>query len=175
MEKLKKVVNSLVMMTAIVILSSGISIEAQAASNGSGYLPKGWTSLGLGSSTESVNDQGESNTILRAPAPGLTSLQIIDLALDDKNEIHIVTREIGTSKAGTRFVWRNGSLCSENINEMQVLWGSDNIAYGYVRYFHTGIIYSSEVSGMTISVTAKFTNAMSPWNTLSASNTFVLP
>lgn len=175
MEKLKKVVISLVMMAAIVISSSGISIEAQAASNDSSYLPKGWTSLGLGSSTESVNNQEKSNTILRAPAPGLTSLQIIDLALDDKNEIHVVTREIGTSKAGTRFVWRNGSLCSENINEMQVLWGSDNIAYGYIRYFHTGIIYSSEVSGMNFSVTAKFTNAMSPWNTLSASNTFVLP
>lgn len=175
MEKLKKMVTSLVMMAAIVILSSGISIEAQAATNGSGYLPKGWTSLGLGSPTESANDQDKSNTILRAPAPGLTSLQIIDLALDDKNEIHVVTREIGTSKAGTRFVWKNSNLCSENINEMQVLWGSDNIAYGYIRYFHTGIIYSSEVSGMNLSITAKFTNAMSPWNTLSASNTFVLP
>lgn len=175
MEKLKKVVISLVMMAAIVILSSGISIKTQAASNGSDYLPKGWTSLGLGGSTESANDQVKTNPILRAPAPGLTSLQIIDLALDDKNEIHVVTREIGTSRAGTRFVWKNGSLCSENINETQVLWGSDNIAYGYIRYFHTGIIYSSEVSGMNLSITAKFTNAMSPWNTLSASNTFVLP
>lgn len=110
-----------------------------------------------------------------APAPELKSIQIFDLALDDNNEIHIGVREIGTSKSGQRFVWCNGRLCQENFNEMQYLWGRDNIAYGCERYFHTGIFYTGNESGMSLDITAKFTNERSPWNTISASRTFQIP
>ncbi len=175
MEKLKKVVISMVMMAAMIISFGGYSIKAEAATDNSNYIPKGWTSLGWGDSTGLPNDLLDNKTVLRAPAPGLTSLQIIDLAVDEKNEIHIVTKEIGTSRAGTSLVWNNGSQCTENYNEMQMLTGSDRIVYGYIKYFHTGVKYSSDVSGRTFDVRAQATNAMNPWNTLSASKRFVLP
>lgn len=115
---------------------------------------------------------GYSQKVQAAPAPGLTSLQITDLALDDNDEIHVEITEIGTSRPGTRFVWWNGSLCQENIYETQTLWGRDNIAYGYKRYYHTGVYYSSSLSGRTFDVRAQSTNLMSPWNNLSTSTSF---
>ncbi|MCX7749672.1 MAG: YolA family protein [Clostridia bacterium] len=114
-----------------------------------------------------------SNTAIAAPAPALTSVDIIDLALDDNNEIHIAVREIGTSSSGN--AWWNGSLCTENINERVNLWNSSNIRYGCIKYYRTGVYYSSSLSGTYVSVQAQATNAMSPWNTLSDYATFVLP
>lgn len=108
-----------------------------------------------------------------APAPSLSSISIIDLALDDNNEINVVVKQIGTSNS--RFVYWNGTLCEENLNETQYLVGSDRIVYGYIRYFHTGIYYDSSLSGQTASVSATFINAMSPWNTLSTSTFFTIP
>lgn len=116
-----------------------------------------------------------SSKVQAKPAPSLTSLEIIDLSLDDNNEIHVVVKELGTSKSGLRFVTCNGNSCRENINESQILWGPDNIGIGYIRYFHTGIHYSSSKRGTSLDTTATFTNEMSPWNTLSTSRTFVLP
>ena len=102
-------------------------------------------------------------------------MEIIDLAVDENNEIHVVTREIGTSKEKMRFVYWNNSLCPENIYEVQHLVGADHIIYGSIHYFHTGVYYSESVSGMVVRVTAKSTNASNPWNILNASRTFELP
>lgn len=166
MGKVRKIVSVMVMVIVVSSLS-GFSFKAQAATDSNDYLPKGWTSLGLNDLTD------KQKNIVQAPAPGLTSLQIIDLALDEKNEIHVVTKEIGTSRSS--FVWVNGGLCSENINEEQLLVGADRIVYGYIKYFHTGITYSDDVSGRTLQVKAESHNAMQPWNTLSASRNFVIP
>lgn len=114
-----------------------------------------------------------SSKVEAAPAPALTSVEIIDLALDENDQIHIVVREIGTSSAG--FAWWNGSLCTENINERVNLWDSNNIRYGCIKYYSTGIYYSSSLSGSYVTTEAEAVNAMSPWNTLSDYQTFVIP
>lgn len=112
-------------------------------------------------------------SVKASSASSLTSLSITSLAVDDNNELHVVTKEIGTSSSS--FVYCNGSFCKENVNERQVLYGSNNIAYGYIKYYHTGLYYTSSLSGTILSVKANATNARSPWNTLSTSTTFVLP
>lgn len=173
MTKIRKVLGALLTL-AVVLTCGGFSLNVQAMENPSNNLPEGWRSLNL---IETAEKQ-EFNDISiqpKEPAPALTSLQIIDLAVDENNEIHVITREIGTSKAGTSLTWWNGSQCKENIYAGEILWGSDNIVYGYIKYFHTGVYYSSAVSGQTATVRAQATNTRNPWNTLSTSAFFTLP
>ena len=141
------------------------------------HLPKGWHSLCKMGEEETYSENSafnkEKKVIRKAPAPGLTSLAIIDLALDDNDEIHVVTHEVGTSK--WRFTYWNGSLCQENLNETEYVTWSDGIIHEYTRYYHTGIYYDTSLAGMIGNVTARATNAMNPWNELSASRTFEIP
>lgn len=180
--KLKKLVNAVFALAFMMLLAASVSINARAAESADDYLPEGWTRIETGSLTDeeisaisaAICDVDE--TIQpKAPAPPLTSLEIIDLAVDENEEIHVVTREIGTSKGGLRFVYWNGSQCSENIYETQHLVGTDRIVYGYIRYFHTGIYTDTFIRGATVRITASSKNAMSPWNTLTASAVFELP
>lgn len=113
------------------------------------------------------------NVANAAPAPKLTSVQITDLAVDDNGEIHVEVTFKGTPKY--TYVYWNGRLLSENLNEGQYIWGRNNIAVGYIKYYHTGIYLNTMVSGQVVNVSAESTNAMSPWNTISTSRTFVLP
>lgn len=181
MQKVKRIVSMVGLFSLVLTMFCGWTnpVTVKAAEVQNDYLPDGWKRVDTASlSAEEIvelksNIMNEADKNLRAPAPSLTSLQIIDLAVDEKNEIHVVTKEIGTSK--NRFVYWNNNLCKENLNAMEMLVGSDRIVYGYIRYFHTGVYYSSSVSGMTARVSAKSTNAMSPWNTLSTSASFILP
>lgn len=181
MQKVKRIVSIVGLFSLVLTMFCGWTnpVTVKAAEVQNDYLPDGWKRVDTASlSAEEIvelksNIMNEADKNLRAPAPSLTSLQIIDLAVDEKNEIHVVTKEIGTSK--NRFVYWNNNLCKENLNAMEMLVGSDRIVYGYIRYFHTGVYYSSSVSGMTARVSAKSTNAMSPWNTLSTSTSFILP
>jgi len=180
--KIRKVVSAMFAMAVMLTMCMGFSVNVKAAEPSEDYLPDGWTRIETDSlSSEQIEAiaaaiSDENNIVQpKAPAPALTSLDIIDLAVDDNNEIHVVTKEIGTSKPGLRFVYWNGSMCEENLNETQLLTGADRIVYGYIRYFHTGVYYSSSLSGTVVRVTAKSTNAMNPWNTLNASATFTLP
>lgn len=108
-----------------------------------------------------------------APAPKLTSVSITDLTVDDNGEIHVEVTFKGTPKY--TYVYWNGRLLTENINEEQYIWGRDKIAIGYVKYYHTGIYLNTMVSGQVVNVSVEATNAMSPWNTLSTSRIFTLP
>lgn len=179
---MKRKVSAIFTVAIMMIMYMGLSFDVNAAEPPKDYLPEGWTRIETDSlSSEQIEAIAaaicDKDNIIqpREPAPPLTSLDIIDLAIDDNNEIHVVTQEIGTSKPGLRFVYWNGSMCEENIYETQLLTGADRIVYGYIRYFHTGIYYSSSLSGTVVRVTAKSTNAMNPWNTLNASATFTLP
>lgn len=176
MGKFKRFLGFAVMLTLIMTVFNGFSVHAAEKSNG---LPEGWKRIEMNNLSEEVQEQiqqtvSQPDGVITpfAPAPSLTSLKITDLAIDQYNEIHVETTEIGTSRAGTRFVRWNGNLCSENFNETIILWDSSNIAYGYIRYFHTGIYYNDSLNLGTVRVTAESTNAMSPWNTLSTSATF---
>lgn len=176
MMNFKRKIGFIVMLIFTMIMCNGLDVQASTTQ---GDLPEGWRRIEFNALSEETQAQlkslvSESNSgiIPYAPAPGLTSLKITDLALDQNNEIHVETTEIGTSKTGTRFVRWNGTLCPENINETIILWDSSNIAYGYIRYFHTGLYYSDIPNLGTVTVTAQFTNAMNPWNTLSTSATF---
>lgn len=108
-----------------------------------------------------------------AAAPGLSSVQITDLTLDENNEIHVEVKVMGTAKS--LLVWWDNIQCKENNNETINIVGSDNIIVGAYRYFHTGCYYSEDVSQTVHSVQAQAINAMSPWNTISTSKTFTLP
>lgn len=162
--------------TLIVLLGfSKVSI-VHAAETESNYLPKGWTSLSNNSNSISPIVKQNSlleSKILGGPAPGLTSLQIIDLAVDENNEIHVVTKEMGTSRSS--IVYWNGDVCKENQNETQYITNSAKIVVGYIKYFHTGLYYTPSLAGAVEYVSAESTNAMNPWNTLSASKTFTIP
>ncbi len=182
LQKVKKMINATLLLVFMMGLFGLFSIDVQAKEIVDDYLPEGWTRIetniltGEEISAISAAIYGVDETIQpKAPAPPLTSLEIIDLAVDENNEIHVVTREIGTSKEKMRFVYWNNSLCPENIYEVQHLVGADHIIYGSIHYFHTGVYYSESVSGMVVRVTAKSTNASNPWNILNASRTFELP
>ena len=182
LQKVKKMINVTLLLVFMMGLFGLFSIDVQAKEIVDDYLPEGWTRIETNILTSeeisaiSAAIYGVDETIQpKAPAPPLTSLEIIDLAVDENNEIHVVTREIGTSKEKMRFVYWNNSLCPENIYEVQHLVGADHIIYGSIHYFHTGVYYSESVSGMVVRVTAKSTNASNPWNILNASRTFELP
>lgn len=182
LQKVKKMINATLLLVFMIGLFGLFSTDVQAKEIADDYLPEGWTRIETNILTSeeisaiSAAIYGVDETIQpKAPAPPLTSLEIIDLAVDENNEIHVVTREIGTSKEKMRFVYWNNSLCPENIYEVQHLVGADHIIYGSIHYFHTGVYYSESVSGMVVRVTAKSTNASNPWNTLNASRTFELP
>lgn len=172
MKQLKKILSAMFVLAFVMGMFSGSIVKVQAGEN-KNFLPDGWASIGFDELSK-VQQENIKNTIqLRGPAPALTSLQIIDLAVDDYNEIHVVTKEIGTSKSN--FVWVNGSLCSENHNAREPLWGTNNIAYGFIRYYHTGIIYTNAVKGNTLNVKASSDNAMGQYYTLSDAVSFVIP
>lgn len=108
----------------------------------------------------------------RIPAPSLSSVQVTDLAVDEKNEIHIEVTIMGTAKSV--MCWCNGMQVKENVAEC-VFIENNQIVVGEYRYFHTGIYYTAEVVGDNITASVKAINAMSPWNTLTASNSFTIP
>lgn len=157
------------------VMSFGLGAHTKAAEAKTSYLPEGWRSLYNVQEADSLKNDFQDGDVIqpRQPSPPLTSLEIIDLTVDDNNEIHVATREIGTSK--WRFTYWNGDLCKENIYETQELVGSDRIVYGYIRYYHTGIYYSPSLKGTTADVSARATNVHNPWNELSDSKRFVLP
>lgn len=178
--RIVKKVSIIFILAIMLVCNIGFSFSIKAEEQKKVKLPKGWRYL----NTKSLSNKMKSDllqrnsylddiSLLRAPAPGLTSLEIIDdLALDNKNEIHVVTREIGTSKPGLRIVHWSGGLCKENIYETIDLVGSNGIVYGYIRFFHTGLYESPELKGTVATVEARSTNAMRPWNILRASAVF---
>lgn len=152
----------------VMIMCCGMGIVTMAADKES-HLPDGWRSLGLSEEQlEEINQVIQS----RAPAPGLSSVTITDLAVDQNNEIHVEVQVMGTARSV--LCWSNGMQCDENYNEM-VSIVNGNIVVGTYRYFHTGIYYSEDVSGMSLTTSVQAINAMSPWNTLTTSRNFVLP
>lgn len=106
-----------------------------------------------------------------APAPSLTSITINDVTADEYDKVYIEIIEIGTSK--NRYVYCNNSLLKENINEMVMIdRNRDGIVDGYRRYFYTGYSVSDISTGFSLDVRAQYTNAMRPWNTISARRLF---
>lgn len=121
-KKVKSIMKVLFAFVLIITLCSVFPMNANAAENSKHYLPEGWTRIETGSLTEEQISQltesiGNPNNIVqpREPAPALTHLEIIDLAVDENNEIYVVTYEIGTSKPGLCFVYWNGNMCDENL------------------------------------------------------------
>lgn len=168
---------SSITLAIIIIFTLSTNVNASEKED---YLPEGWTRIAqsalsdeeIAELKQSINND-KSGAMPIPSAPPLTKVEIIDLALDENDEIHVVVREKGTSK--TRYVYWETQLCKENYNEMQLITDSSNIVTGYIRYFGTGIKYSNNVSGITVTTSAKYTNAMSPFNTLSTSKIFTLP
>lgn len=105
-----------------------------------------------------------------APAPPLEEIGITNVTIDEYNKVYIEVTEIGTSK--NRYVYCNNTLLSENINETVMLdLNGDRIIDGYKRYFYTGYTLNRLYSGLRFNVSVQYTNAMSPWNTLTTSTT----
>lgn len=111
---------------------------------------------------------------MREPAPGLSSVTITDLALDERNEIHIEVTIMGTARSGSILCWSNGIQCVDNIKESLIITNGNKVV-GEKRYFHTGIYYSESVIGQIIKAKAQATNAMQPWNKISTSRNFTIP
>lgn len=146
------------------------------------YLPEGWTRIETGLlSDEEIQNIMDSisytdvNDNSRAAAPALSSLDIIDLATDENNEIHVVIEEIGYSRGGSRLTYWNGTLCSENLNETINLVGTDRVVYGFIRFYHTNVYYVPSVYGMSVTVRAQSTSTNYPWNTLYDTEFFTIP
>ncbi len=178
MLKISKILHFIGAFVLTVTLLAGASVKAEAAEKND-YLPDGWRRISESALSEEEAEQLQksvskefSENAFRLAAPPLTSVQIIDLALDEKDEIHVVVKEMGTSKS--RSVYWNGRLCPENSKEEQYIT-QGNIVVGYIHYFHSGVIYSSSVSGTSVSTSATFINARSPFNQIGASKLFVLP
>lgn len=114
---------------------------------------------------------GNGIKVQAAPAPKLTSVKITDVTVDENNKVYIEVTEMGTSK--NRLVYCNNELLKENIYETVPFdVNGDRIIDGYRRYYYTGYMLSDIYSGLKFRVTAKYTNAMSPWNTLTATQIF---
>lgn len=183
MKKMRKIVSVMVMVFVVASLG-GFSFKAQAATNSDSCLPKGWTSFGINNlSDEQKKDLPNKALPGGGTLPGenihvssskLTSLNIIDLALDERNEVHIVTQEIGLSLDDYRYVWLDGKLCNENVAERQPLVNSNGDTYGNIRYFHTGIIYSSNLKGKVLNVKAQAVS-VDILNVLKTERQFILP
>lgn len=150
----------------IMCIGTGTSVMAAESDN---LLSGGMRSLGL-----SEGQIAELNNKIqpRESAPGLSSLAITDLTVDEKNEIHIEVKIMGTAKSV--LCWCDGMQCTENYKE-SVSIVSGNRVIGEYRYFHTGIYYSDSVSGQTLHAQAQALNAMQPWNTLSTTRYFTIP
>ena len=146
----------------------GTSLNVLAA-DAEHALPDGWKSLDLpDEQIELLNG----SIMPREPAPALSSVTITDLTVDENNEIHIEVQGMGTAKSV--LCWCNGMQCTENYNAMQDII-SGNRVIGTYRYFHTKIYYTESASGTTINARVQAINAMSPWNTLTTSRTFIVP
>lgn len=114
---------------------------------------------------------GMTMTASAAPAPSLTSVTITDVTADENDRVYIEVVEMGTSSS--RFVYCNNELLQENINEMVSLdINGDRIIDGYRRYFYTGYSVDDIYPGLSFNVRAQYRNAMSPWNTIYASQIF---
>ncbi len=166
--KRERLIKRIITFALVMIMCCGAGTSVMAAEKGNS-LPDGWTSLGL--SAEQLN-QLNSQIQPREPAPGLSSIQITNLTVDEKNEIHIEVKVMGTARSV--LCWCNNTQCNENYNET-VNIVSGNRVIGEYRYFHTGIYYSEAVSGRTIHARAQALNAMQPWNTLSTTRYFTIP
>jgi len=120
--------------------------------------------------------------VYAAPAPPLTQIAFTDLTFDNNMQVYVEVTEIGTSSS--RFVWANNILCDENINERVILWNSSNIAYGAKRYYKVNGVYAIENpngtittnrSGQSYTFTARYHNAMAPWDQQTASLNITMP
>lgn len=163
-----KWVKRIISFALVMIMCCGTGMSAMAAEKDSD-LPDGWRRLNL---SDEQLEQLNSEIQRREPAPGLSSVTISDLTVDEKNEIHIEVKVMGTAKSV--LCWCNGTQCTENYNEMVDII-SGNRVVGTYRYFHTGIYYSAAVVGQTISARVQAINAMQPWNTLTTSATYTIP
>lgn len=161
-------IKKVVALLLTIVLCCGTGIDAMALENDQSGQ-NGQRSLGL---SEEQLDYLNESIMPREPAPSLSSIRITDLTVDEKNEIHIEVRTMGTAK--WVLCWLNGVQCEENYNESVVI-PSNGTIIGRYRYFHTGMYYSDEMSGRRFMIQAEAQNAMSPWNILSTSNTFTIP
>lgn len=164
---LKRIITFALVM--IMCCGAGTSVMAAERAESKTSLPDGWKSLGV---SEEQLAQLNNEIQPREPAPGLSSLTITNLALDENNEIHIEVKVMGTAKG--ILCWCNGMQCTDNINESVSIVNGNRVV-GEYRYFHTGIYYSNAVSGTVIHAQAQATNAMMPWNTLTTTNYFTIP
>ena len=99
--KITNFIKGVFVFVLIAVMSFGAATNTKAAETKTSYLPEGWKSLYNDQGTGILKTDYQDVDVIqpRQPAPALTSLEIIDLAVDDNNEIHVVTREIGTGKA----------------------------------------------------------------------------
>ncbi|MDE7334505.1 MAG: hypothetical protein K2O16_20195 [Lachnospiraceae bacterium] len=167
MQKIKWI-KIIISFALILSICCGAGLNVMAAEK-EGHLPDGWKSLGLSAEQlEQLNKEIQP----REPAPGLSSLSITDLAVDERNEIHIEIKIMGTAR--NVLCWSNNIQCTENIYE-QVNIVSGNRVVGEYRYFHTGKYFTEAEAGNRIAARAQATNAMNPWNTLTTSRNFTVP
>lgn len=94
--------------------------------------------------------------------------------ISGKNELHVTVQIIGTPRQC--LCWHQGEIVKENIYEGYSLVNeSTHRVYGEVRYYHTGICYTPDNYNKSFDVVFQATNAMSPWNTLTAGARLTVP
>lgn len=89
-----KLLKKIITFALVIIMCSGAGTSVMAAESKTS-LPDGWENLEV---SEEQLKHLNNEIQLRGSAPGLSSLTITDLTLDENNEIHIEVKVMGTAK-----------------------------------------------------------------------------
>ena len=167
MKKMKGLKKILVLALAVV-MCCGASINAMAAEKEE-WVPEGGRYLEMvGGESEDL----EEGIQPRESAPGLSSISITRLLIDENDKVLIEVEIIGTAK--NVLCWCNNMQCTQDFNRISSIT-SGNRVIGSYHYFKTNISKAEVESGIVLTMRAQATNAVSPWNTLTTSWTVSLP
>lgn len=150
------------------IMCCGASTSVLAAEKEE-QLPDGGEKLEL---TEDELEVLNESIQPRSPAPGLSSISIGDFSYDENNKVLIEVDIMGTAKSV--LCWCNNMQCTQDFNRITSIKVGSTVV-GSRRYFKTNISRAEVQSGIVLNINAQATNAVSPWDTMTTSRTFILP
>lgn len=165
---MKKTLKKMLVLALAVVMCCGSSISAVAAEKEEGLPENGRYLEMAGDESEDL----EEGIQPREPAPGLSSITITRLLIDENNKVLIEVEIMGTAKSV--LCWCNNTQCTQDFNRITSIT-SGNKVIGSRRYFKTNISRAEVESGIVLNMRAQATNAVSPWNTLTTSWTVSLP
>ena len=165
---MKKTLKKMLVLALAVVICCGSSISAVAAEKEEGLPENGRYLEMAGDESEDLDESIQP----REPAPGLSSVAITGLYYDENNKVLIEVEIMGTAKSV--LCWCNNMQCTQDFNRISSIT-SGNKVIGSYHYFKTNISRAEVESGIVLNMRAQATNAISPWNTLTTSETVTLP